>query len=92
MSETQDLLNKIASNLDISYVSQQIKDEAMIIAYEMTRPAVLYKPNLSLDGDLWCALYGDNIQIGVVGYGSSPAAAMTDFDNNWGKEIKKDES
>lgn len=54
-------------------------------AWEQTQPSVLYKPRLSLDGDQWCALYGDNLQDGVAGFGDSPKAAMADFDAKWVK-------
>ena len=47
------------------------------------RPSVLYRPTLSIDGDQWCALYGDNLQAGVAGFGSTPAAAMEAFDRAW---------
>lgn len=52
-------------------------------AYDYTRPCVLFKPRLSIDGNKWCALYGDNLQDGVAGFGDSPAAAMHDFDKQW---------
>jgi len=29
------------------------------------------------DGDQWCALVGDNIQSGLVGFGDSPIAALS---------------
>ena len=32
---------------------------------------------------MWCALYGDNLQDGVAGFGRSPEEAMADFDKNW---------
>lgn len=47
------------------------------------RPCVLWKPRLFRDGNQWCALFGENIQDGVVGFGDSPADAMWDFDRNW---------
>lgn len=61
------------------------------MAYEAVRqaatsyeyPSVKYRPRLSIDGNQWCALYGDNLQDGVTGFGDSPAAAMDDFDRNW---------
>jgi hypothetical protein len=34
-----------------------------------TRPSVLYRPAISIDGNQWCALYGANLQDG------SPASA-----------------
>ena len=46
-------------------------------------PSVLYRPRIYIDGDQWCALYGDNIQDGVCGFGDSPEKAMQDFNRNW---------
>lgn len=51
-----------------------------ITALEMRRPSVLFRPALSIDGDQWCALYGDNLQDGLAGFGDTPAQAMVDFD------------
>ena len=46
-------------------------------------PSAIWKPRLFIDGNQWCALYGDNLQDGVAGFGDSPASAMWDFDKNW---------
>lgn len=46
-------------------------------------PAAIYRPALSIDGNQWFALYGENLQDGVAGFGDSPALAMADFDRNW---------
>lgn len=46
-------------------------------------PSAVYRPHLKIDGNQWCALYGDNLQDGVAGFGDSPALAMADFDKNW---------
>lgn len=51
------------------------------------RASVQYRPELSIDGDQWCALYGKNLQDGVAGFGKSPAKAMLDFDRNWNKDL-----
>lgn len=53
------------------------------VASEQMRPSVLMRPAISIDGDQWCALYGENLQDGVAGFGDTPAKAMTDFDKNW---------
>ena len=45
------------------------------------------KPRIFIDGDKWCALYGENLQDGVAGFGESPALAMHDFNDNWHKKI-----
>jgi len=51
-------------------------------------PSVLYRPTLSRDGNQWCALYGENIQEGVCGFGDSPELAMQDFDRAWRKPLE----
>ena len=51
------------------------------------RPCVLWKPRLFIDGNQWCALLGENIQEGVVGFGDSPDAAMWEFDVAWRKKL-----
>lgn len=43
-------------------------------------PSAVYRPTLSIDGNMYCALYGENLQEGVAGFGASPAEAMRDFD------------
>ncbi len=52
-------------------------------AYEQTRPCVVFKPRLFMDGNKWCALFGENLHDGVAGFGDSPANAMYDFDAQW---------
>lgn len=47
------------------------------------RPSVLYRPKLSIDGNQWCALYGDNLQDGIAGFGNTPADAMRHFDTEF---------
>jgi len=76
-----------AAHLDASYAIEGIRRDFDISTCEMQRPSVLYRPAISIDGNKWCALYGDNLQEGVAGFGDSPAAAMTDFDANWHKKL-----
>lgn len=70
---------------DISYVTAQAQQAISSVECELTRPSAVFRPRLFLDGALWCALYGDNLQDGVAGFGDSPANAMCDFDRNWHK-------
>ncbi len=56
-------------------------------AEQQARPSAIYRPKLQRDGNEWVALYGDNLQIGVVGLGNTPDEAMIDFDKKWHKEI-----
>jgi hypothetical protein len=57
-------------------------------ACELNRPSHIHKPRLFIDGNMWCALYGDNLQDGVAGFGKSPELAYQDFDRNWTKELQ----
>lgn len=50
---------------------------------KMNRPSYIYRPSLSIDGNKWCALYGENLQDGVAGFGDSPEEAYRDFDRAW---------
>lgn len=50
-------------------------------------PSAIYRPSMSIDGNQWCALYGEDLQDGVAGFGDSPALAMQDFDKNWYTKI-----
>jgi hypothetical protein len=53
------------------------------IRNEAVRPSILLRPALVIDGNQWCALYGEDLQAGVAGFGESPALAFSDFDRNW---------
>lgn len=56
-------------------------------ASEYTRPCVVFKPSINQDGNQWCALFGENLQTGVAGFGASPDAAMRAFDRAWYHDI-----
>lgn len=60
--------------------SQAILNEQYQTALDVRRPSVLYRPHISADGTMWCALLGENLQEGVSGFGDTPDAAMRAFD------------
>jgi hypothetical protein len=64
---------------DISWQKQHLQQEIYTVSGEMTRPSVLYRPELIQDGNAWLAIYGD-LPTGVVGCGDTPDKAMRDFD------------
>lgn len=68
---------------DWSYQREHFQAATWEVANQWTRPAVLYRPRVYIDGDKWCALYGKNLQDGVAGFGDSPALALEDFDRQW---------
>lgn len=47
------------------------------------RPSVLFRPVLTLDGNAYCALYGESLMCGCAGFGETAELAMADFDKNW---------
>jgi hypothetical protein len=47
------------------------------------RPSYWLRPRLFRDGRYWCALYGDNMQDGVAGFGDTPDEAFAQFDRFW---------
>jgi hypothetical protein len=60
-----------------------INESVSEIKNEMTRPFVLLKPRMFPDGNMWCALYGENLQEGVAGFGDTPEKAAIAFDFEW---------
>ena len=68
---------------DIYHQVDVVKNEYLTHAYELQRPFMLLKPKIYTDGDKWCALYGEDLQSGVAGFGDTPAQAATQFDVEW---------
>lgn len=66
-----------------SFAFERIACRWMEAASEHDRPSVLLRPSLCIEGNQWCALYGEDLQAGVAGFGDSPALAFADFDRNW---------
>lgn len=75
--------SQIAANA-IANAADRASCSAQGAAWQWERPSVLMRPALSLDGDMYCALYGANLMEGCAGFGETAAAAMADFDKNWG--------
>lgn len=48
----------------------------------------MLKPTLLQDGDEWCCLFGDNLQVGIVGYGKTPHKAVMAWNAAWHEEAK----
>jgi hypothetical protein len=76
--DSQSALNAISHHAAQCF--QTIWDHAI-------QPSVLYRPKLSIDGDQWCALYGEDLQCGVAGFGASPELAMFDFNKQFTKKL-----
>ena len=48
-----------------------------------TSPHMLYPVKVTQDGNMYCCLYGENLQEGIAGFGKSPKEACDDFDRIW---------
>ena len=71
------MLHQAACSFDNAAIAQER------VYLEQKRPFMLLKPRIYPDGNMWCALYGDNIQEGVAGFGETPEKASIDFDIQW---------
>lgn len=63
-----------------SSIANQVTAAAQAIAGEWASPHILYRPTLAKDGNMWCALLGENLQEGIAGFGPTPFLAMRAFD------------
>lgn len=68
---------------DSFQASWAIRVAAETVCAEQCRPCILLRPKLYLDGNMWCALFGDNPHDGLTGFGETPQKAMWDFDMNY---------
>jgi hypothetical protein len=85
MNTLDDTYQMMIVNAACHAIAMNQETERMAIGERM-RPATLYRPKLSIDGNQWCALYGENLQDGVAGFGNSPDGAMRAFDVAWFSE------
>ena len=84
MTDTPEVFHHIATNIvDLCIATTKLTEEVMC----SQRPSTIFRPVIALDGNKWCALYGDNPQEGIAGFGDSPADAMVDFDKQWNTKI-----
>ena len=70
-------------SLDTFSIEQAFRSMVNDIYSMTTRPFILMRPSLSIDGNQWCALYGENLQEGLAGFGDTPEKASLDFDRNF---------
>ncbi len=70
----------------LCYAVPILQEQAIYTLGQWQRPSVLYRPELSIDGNKWMALYGPDLAVGVAGFGDTPAQAMEAFDKAWAEE------
>jgi hypothetical protein len=52
-------------------------------AFQRGEPFVIYGARVFADGNQWCAILGEDIQVGVCGFGDTPAKAVKAFNAAW---------
>jgi hypothetical protein len=61
-----------------------ITEETQRNYWEIKRDLVLVeslRPTITKDGNKWCVLLGENLQVGIAGFGDTPYQAMLDFNS-----------
>lgn len=61
---------------------QQVKMSSAVIEEEYTLFNML-KPKVSIDGDQYCVLYGEDLQSGICGFGETVYKAILDFNKSF---------
>ena len=73
---------------DFVTLEAQSRLSAAVEAEEMQLFSML-KPKLFIDGDQWCCMYGENLQDGISGFGDTPKKAVSDWNKQWNKPLRK---
>lgn len=68
---------------DISHDAYIARTAICEAAALMSRPSAVFRPTPSLDGNMYCLLFGPDLMNGVAGFGETMEAAARDFDKNW---------
>lgn len=78
-------VQEVLMQCNFSHYADQASNAIQESASYYTLPSVMFRPKVYIDGNKWCALYGDNLQDGVAGFGDSPQEAMREFDLAWAR-------
>jgi hypothetical protein len=72
-------------NHDKDYTHQS--EMSRLIEAEEYNLFSMLKPSLSKDGNQWCVLYGENLQVGIAGFGDTPYKAILSWNKEWHRSI-----
>jgi hypothetical protein len=71
---------------DVSFAAETVRDSVLRMEDAIqaaTAPHVRMRPTVFPDGNKWCCLYGEDLMVGVAGFGDTPQLACWDFDRAW---------
>lgn len=80
-------MDNMHQQMIVDHAQHEITRLAAALSLDLSEPHVRMRPKIYIDGNRWCALYGENLQDGVAGFGDSPEMAMLDFDKSFRTEI-----
>ena len=69
--------------MDISNDAYLARMAIVEAAAFMSAAHVRMRPRVFPDGNQWCCLYGDDLVVGVAGFGDTPEQACAAFDKAW---------
>lgn len=81
-----DAVQSAIRDLNLSHYAEMMQRAFESSAAQYERPSVVHRPKLFADGDMWCALLGDDIQSGLCAFGKTALEAMWNFDIAFAKE------
>lgn len=84
MSDDQGYLNMMREAAETRLFAEVERKEYNLVALLNLTPF--------LDGNAWCILWGENLQVGIAGFGDTPYEAVLDFNRAMHKthEVKHD--
>lgn len=88
MNESDYWMNRANQDTVIINLTQEAQINYWALRQDMAITESL-KPRLFIEGDKWCALYGDNLQDGVAGFGDTPLLAILDFNKQLTQPLNK---
>ena len=71
-------------NIDLEHQSVMNR----LIESEEMNLFVMLKPKVTIDGNMYCVLYGDNLHDGIAGFGETIHKAILNFNEQFHKEMK----
>ena len=75
-----------------SLPSKSRKEVEQFLQKHPLSPAGRLRPRIGLNGAMWYALLGPNLQEGKVGFGATPVTALLAFNRNFGRTSANEEA
>ncbi|MDH5570592.1 MAG: hypothetical protein OEY89_02435 [Gammaproteobacteria bacterium] len=79
----------MASYYDEMGFMRHAAEMEVIVARQEFNLVAFLQPKIFIEGNMWCILYGENLQSGVAGFGDSPLDAVMDFNRAWHSKLSK---